>query len=371
MKFIILTLAIFCTQNTFAQIPYTDFVQADTAIQWAAEYDQILNITPKIARFGIRNIMHAKLMRGECIDNYEIVDNKIEKTKYCLSDTIRSRNDFTSSINPFFKISYDFNENIISKKMKLEIDNAFEDIDRKTGSQILKLKQIIAYKSSNLYITNILVTPLILKKYSDSGSLKFTWQTNYTTCFNDSLNILTSIKKTSLIDLGTNYQIYNLYDNGNSDSLESKVITKGKPILSQQLFKDIMAKKITAIDNNGNILNNKNLMSYKASDVSYIIHFDGGGRKNNGTSYSRTAKGELNIESIYKFGIFQHFYYDSTKNILHSEVNYIDTYYKIVTPSGLELGEAFHFRIYFTKPSQYKKRPPVLYNKNNKMRLTL
>jgi hypothetical protein len=369
MKGLLFVMALFLAKSNFAQIPYTDFIQSDTAIQWAAEYDQILNITPKIARFGIRNIIHAKLMRGECINNYKISYGNVEKTKFCLNDTISRQNSFTSSINPFSKTSYALVEEISAKKLKTQIFKTFEEKNNKGVSQIFKLKQILSYKDAKLAITNILVTPLFLKNYFDSNGLKLTWETNYNTCFNDSLKILTAINKTNLIDLSTNYQIYNLFYDSSKDALGSKIITNNKPILSQQLLNDIKANKITAVDDYGNIINWKSLLYYKATEVTVPIFVDGG--KNEGMYYSKIMKSELNIDSIYKFGINQQFYYDTLNNILHSYTNYIDVYKQIIGASGLSFGEMFFFRIYFIKPSQYKKRPSVLFKGTSKMRLSI
>jgi hypothetical protein len=351
MKTLFAFIILFSAKNTFAQIPYTDFIQNDTAIQWAAEYDQILNITPKINKNGIRNILYGKLIRGECIDNYEALGNKIIKSKYCLADTLKDENIFSSTINPFSKQSFVLGQEKMPRKFKKEIFQNFQDKNTKPSSQVYKIKQILFYKNGKLSITNVLVTALFLKEYSTvSSTPKLSWENYYSTCYNDSLQSLSAEQKSTFIDLGTNYQIYNLFEYGNTDSLESKVITKGKPVLSQQLFKDILAKKITAVDDYGNILLGKKLLTYKGQEIRVQMSDP------NGEVYAPTIYiNEINIDSIYKFGINQHFYYDSINNKLYSEINHIDTYKKIEVV-GIVLGEGSHLRIYFIKPSQYKKR---------------
>jgi hypothetical protein len=146
MKCIIIFLAIIYSQNTFAQIPYTDFIQADTAIQWAAEYDQILNITPKVARFGIRNIMHAKLMRGECIDNYTTNSEGAVKGSFCLKDTGVTKENLNSNLNPYyFRVKYDEME---GKAFAWSEMPAFYALNLKRNNfHIYKVKQIVS--SSN------------------------------------------------------------------------------------------------------------------------------------------------------------------------------------------------------------------------------
>jgi hypothetical protein len=356
MKFIIFTLVIFCTQNTFAQLPYTDFVQADTAIQWAAEYDQILNITPKIARFGIRNIMHAKLMKGDCIDNYTTNEDGAFKTSFCLRDTGLNNNIFWSNLNPYKVYFYD-NRNLSSVCNSSEIAISYLENLNKNKYQIYKVKQILFYKNNKLFINNTLVTPIYLNQFLDSNELQFSWTPSFTGCLNTkNEEVLLREKKLKCIDLGESYAMYKILDHGIEKS-GLKIFTKLHPILSHHLFQDILDKKITIVDERENRINNNKVFEVNNPPMEIPIYDGGDGRMVKPT----IRKNEVNVESFYLFEIKQHFYFDTISNILYSEVNHIDVYKRIITSAGIDLGYGFHFRIYFVKPSQYKKRPQKRY----------
>jgi hypothetical protein len=352
MKIIITCFAFIFSQNTFAQIPYTDFVQNDTAIQWAAEYDQILNITPKITRYGIRNIIHAKLMRGECVDNYTTNGDGAFKTSFCMKDT-GLINVTLSNINPYGdNYKNTINHNILFAKSS-EIKNSYQDYLASNKFHIYKIKQILFYENEKLFVNNVLVTPLYLKEESDSVENRFVWFNSYSSCFNAKFSLLTPSQKAMFIDLGNGEEKYNLNHNLSDDNPNAKIFTKSNPIFSHHLFEDIFANKITVVDEKGNIILSKKVLNHNNPLVEVSGSCDGTGRRSKPLFF----RNEVNIDSFYNFSINQHFYYDSTQNILHSEVNYIEVYKKIITSMGIDLGEAVYYRIYFIKPSQYKKRP--------------
>jgi hypothetical protein len=356
MKFIILTLVIFCTQNTFAQLPYTDFVQADTAIQWAAEYDQILNITPKITRFGIRNLMHAKLMRGECIDNYTTNSEGAVKGSFCLKDTGFTKGYINGDLNPYyFKVKYDEME---GKAFAWSEMPGFYALNLKRNNfHIYKVKQIITYKNAALSVQNILVSPIFLKKMNEPDmSNFFSWHALYATSFNNKNAKLSKIEKQKCVDLGNLEEKYDLNYALFDTNTKAKIFTKFNPILSKHIFEDIVAKKITAVDLFDNLIPANKIDEVNNPQIE-VNEFDSAG---NVTGILK-LRNEVNLDSIYNFTINQHFYYDSTNNILHSEINFINVNKRFISPQGLDYGIGFHFRIYFVKPSQYKKRPQKRY----------
>jgi hypothetical protein len=357
MKVILILLIFIFSKTCFAQIPYTDFIQNDTAIQWAAEYDQILNITPKITRYGIRNIIHAKLMRGECIDNYTTNTDGAFKTIFCLKDT-GLNNVISTSINPY---GDDYNRTINHNELlakSSEIKSSYKDYLVNNKFHIYKAKQILFYENGKLFVNNTLVTPLYLKEEIDSLENTFAWFSTYTSCFNTNFTSPTQSQKSLFIDLGNGGEKYNLHHNLSDSNPKAKVFTKLNPVFSHHLFKDILANKITVVDEKGKIILAKKVLNHH-NPLIEIPMLCGGGRGEIGKSLWK--RNEVNIDSFYKFSINQHFYFDSSQNVLHSEVNYIEVYKNIITSMGIDLGEAIYYRIYFIKPSQYKKLPHKKY----------
>jgi hypothetical protein len=351
MKVIFILLITTLSQKCFAQIPYTDFIQNDTAIQWAAEYDQILNITPKISKYGIRNILHAKLMKGECTDNYTTNSDGAIKRIFCLKDTGLNNNIFSSNVNPYKAYFYD-NKNLSEVCNSSEIANSYLGNLNKNKFQIYKVKQILYYKNNKLFINNALITTLYLNEFSDSNEFVFSWIPTFTTCFhNKTIAKLTSKQKSRCIDLGESYANYRILDEEMYES-KIKIFTKLNPSFSHHLFQDIFDNKITIVDDKENIIPNKKVFDVNNPLIEVPVYDNDGNLR-----VTKKMRNEVNIDSFYLFEIKQHFYYDSISNILHSEVNYIDLYKRVVTNQGIDLGNGFHFRIYFIKPSQYKKRP--------------
>ncbi len=348
MKVIIISLIFIIPLNSFAQIPYTDFIQTDTAIQWAAEYDQILNITPKITRYGIRNILHSKLMMGECIDNYTTNGDGAFKSSFCLKDTGLKKSTFISDVNPYKAYYYHFSK--ICNETEITYSYLQDLVENKF--QIYRVKQILYYKNNKLFINNTLVTSLHLNEVNDSNELAFSWIPTFTSCFNDMpTEVITTKRKKSFVDLGESFAKYRILNDITKES-NIKIFTKLNPSFSHHLFEDILANKITIVDDKENIIPNRKVFEFNNSPVEVPVFNDEDGR------FIKTKKmrNEVNIDSFYLFEIKQHFYYDSINNILQSEVKYIDLYKSVVTNQGLNLGDGFHFRIYFIKPSQYKRR---------------
>jgi hypothetical protein len=357
MKFFIASFFSTLCLNSLAQIPYTDFIQNDTNIQWAAEYDQILNITPKITRYGIRNIIHEKLKNGACIDNYTTNADGAFKMSFCLKDTGLSNPIFGSNLNPYKAYYYyDRFNNLANICNETEIAPSYLENLNKNKFQIYKVKQIFYYKHNKLFINNALVTPLYLNKFSDSNERQFSWIPSFSSCFNDkAVANLSSKQKSKCVDLGESYATYRILTDEIQES-QIKIFTKLHPSFSHHLFQDIVDEKITIVDQIENKIPNKKVFEVNNPMIEVPVYDDDG-------NVNKTIKmrNEVNIDSFYLFEIKQHFYFDSAKNILHTEVNYIDLYKRIVTNQGIDFGNAFHFRIYFINPKLYKKRPQKRY----------
>ena len=259
---------------------------------------------------------------------------------------------FYQLINPFkYFVSQYGNDrsSFFTKQSRLSFKgNAF-----KSKFEIDEVKHLFYYKNSNLFVTNTVVSPLYLESVDDSSANFpiFNWRKYYSVCNNgDSVKKLTTVQKQKLIDFGNVFEFYNFkYDDVN-DSMGFKVFTKSNPNISHNLFEDIFKKNITVVDAKNNIIPISKI--FTVNNPAYEIKsFDKKGNVNG----SKFIGNEVNVDSFYIFCINQHYYFDTLKNILISEVNYLDFYRKIVTNAGIDLGLGFFYRIYFMKPSQYKK----------------
>ncbi|HTB52711.1 MAG TPA: hypothetical protein VK718_08045 [Ferruginibacter sp.] len=352
MKYYLLIILCSISVVTFAQTSYTDFIQRDNKIQWAAQYDQILEITPKVRKFGIREILIQQLQKDSCIENYRIENDKIILSKFCLGNKLTSTDSFASDINPYLKYTNNYNLGNTTPFIMNEEKCACTSDLKGNKFDVYKLTQIPYYKNARLYIKNILVTPLCLKRMIDSiEPQQFIWSTAYSSCFNDSDISLTTAKKMRCIDLGNSEQVYNFKYDVMNDSSNMKVFTLKNPWFSFHLFDDMLSGKVTVVDDHYNIIPAKKVINYGNPVIEVPIYDDTTGNQ----IAVKKVQAEVNIENFYEYGINQHFYFDPVKNILYSEVNYVNVYENVITSQGIFLGRGVHFRVYFVKPALYKK----------------
>jgi len=352
MKYFAVVLFVLIAQHSFSQISYTDFIQKDNKIEWAAEYDQILNITPKVKKFRINSFLFRELAKSGCIDSYKQNGDELTKSRFCIADTAMVTDSITSSVNPYHEYVYslDYPADFITNEINAAIAG-----NGKTKFDILKIKQILIYKAGMLRITNVLVSPLTVSRVmlsDDSGTKdKLVWKQYFSGLINDSNHILPPAEKAKCIDYGNSDAMYNFMHSWSDDNLPSKILTLKNPGFSHHLYQAILDGKITAADDKLNIIPANKFLRYNSGPPIRVPQFDDeGNEKGYITMYN-----EFNVDSVYKFIINQHFYLDTVKKVLYSEVNYITAVKRIVTSVGLDLGDAEFFRVYFVKPALYRK----------------
>jgi hypothetical protein len=341
--------------SIFAQTSYQDFIQQDDSIQWAAEYNPLMAITPKVKKFRIREILFQQQIRNGFINNYRISNDSIIKFKFYKGDNSLAKNSIITLEN-IYQTQYewgayldDYNPFINDeKKCSCNNNTSSNRID------VYKLKQILYYQNSNLYIKNILVTPLCLKEIT--GWQQFIWQSSFSSCYNNSNNRLITKQKKGYVDLGNSVQVYNPLYFGDS-SYDPRIVNTatnifgfGNPALASNLFEDIFDNKITAVDDSNNIISPEKILQYKNPPLE-IPTYDTAGN----LSGSKMIQPELNVDSFYRYKIYQHFYFDTANDILYSEVNYIDLLRYEFDSIENSFRDAVYCRIYFIKPSLYKK----------------
>ena len=281
--------------NVAAQKQYGDFVQQDDSIQWAAEYTQILNLTPKLAKYSIREQAFKKANEKGCIESYKIINENFVKSEFCLADTINKGAGFESNINPY-KILFHLQGNYLQDFYKKESGILFLNNAFKSKFQIDEVKQILYYKNANLYISNVLVSPLYLESVIDTISpTVFNWKKYYSVCNNiQPAKKITKEEKSKLIDIGKSWEHYFLKNDISQDSTGFKVFTKLNAGFSHHLFDDILKNKITAVDDKNNIIPSSQILNVNNPLIEFPV-FDSG----DGKVYpSRKVRNEVNIDSF-------------------------------------------------------------------------
>jgi hypothetical protein len=341
--------------TSFSQNGYLDFIQNDNGIQWAAGYDQVMVITPKIRKFGIKQYMLNKLERQGCIDQYIVENREINKRPFCRADSGLILRNIKTAFNP-----YEYMSNWYSNGIPLMNSSPFFINEKQCNCyqalsankfDVYQLKQVVYYKNAQLYIKNILVTPLCLQTINDTTEPReLIWNAGFSTCFNNLGKALTPSLKKQCVDLGNAKALYNFNYNIPNEQTDIEIFTTPKPIYFHHLFEDIQNRKITAVADDGNSIPPPKLWSYKNPPLLIPMYDEMG----NILPYKEVFP-EINLDSLCQFEINQHFYFDTVNNVLYSEVNHINVMRSVYTSVGLYLGLAHYFRIYFTKPALYRK----------------
>jgi|GEM_PF-5423201 hypothetical protein len=352
MKFqLALLLCLLCC-SVFAQqdATYKDFIQQDNKIQWVAEYDQLIEITPAIKKFGIRELLSQQIAKKGYIDNYHIQNEKLVMIKSFTIDSFRSAPDIYKG--------FDININQLDSQNPFVINEqkcSCEGGVQKNKFDVYKIKQLLYYANAKLYIKNVLVTPLCLKRIGDAdanGYSQLVWQSAYSSCYNGgSPEALTPQLKRKCVDLGNSEAEYDLRYDPMDSSFSANVLTKKKPYFPHHLYQDLIDGKITAVNPVGyKVIPAKKVIGYGVPIIEVPVYDSDGVQIG-----VRKTSPEVNIDSFYNYGINQHFYFDSVNDKLYSEINYINVYENVVTSQGINLGSTVIYRVYFILPSLFKK----------------
>ena len=235
----------------FGQNGYLDFIQNDNDIQWAAGYDQVMAITPKIRKFGIKQFMLRKLEREGCIDQYVIENGEINKRLFCKADSGRALRTITTAINPYEYISdwYSYGTPPLNSSpffINEKQCNCYQVLSA-NKFDVYQLKQVIYYKNAQLYIKNILVTPLCLQTINDTTQpSQLIWNAGFSTCFNNQDIPLTPSLKKQCVDLGSSEQLYN-FSTAIANNMPAEIFTLKNPEFSHHLYEDILRKKLIKV----------------------------------------------------------------------------------------------------------------------------
>ena len=331
---------------------YADFIQKDNKIQWAAWYDQILEITPRIKKYGIRQILYRQMQQKD-MDSYVAQKNGDVSIQHYKKDQSILSDSFVSDLNLYKR--YLDNGHSVNKSDFIANEKNCSCTGASTTNKIdvYKIRQLLYYKNSHLHIKNILVTPLCLKRVIGdyySNSFEVAWQSSISLCYNDSADSLTTLQKKKFIDLGNSEQLYDFRFDITNENGKVKPYTLDNPLFARHLYEDILNNKVTVIDFVNTVIPHNKVLDYGIQTQETPLYDSTGNQT--GIKYVRA---EANIDSFYEFAINQHFFFDTTNRIVYSEVNYLDVYKRIVTDAGIDLGNGFFYRIYFLKPSLYKK----------------
>lgn len=255
----IITSILFITviiSNSFSQLSgnYTLFIQHDTAIQWAAECDKLINLTPKVQAFSLKKWYLEKIKSG--IANAYLFNNGQEEIKkYQLSLSTLATPDWLKGLSielPGYKNPKEwyFVDATMPKddhnRYKYRTGNLNFSTDSCCGcddANAFRAKQILNYKNGKFSIYNVFISPLCARQ---RGSGLVDWYPFCNVAYNDNAERKFPGLSKDVVLLNTDVVEYNF--SPEYPTLNDSVLTIYRTDIGSLIYQDILKGNLKAID---------------------------------------------------------------------------------------------------------------------------
>jgi hypothetical protein len=326
---VILSMGIFLvfSMQAHGQSSYKDFVYNNPSVKWAAEYESLVNLTPKTNTISLKKWYLNKLKTNH-VKTYELTnDGKIKtngslylpslqkqewlKDYYVLAADNPARWEFRNRKNQH---NYEVLPSFIS-----------ESCCGCDESDAFRVKQLIIYEEAQLIVRNILLSPLCARKTNSTTAAWYPLENfgfNSSSFFSANAKFLTEREVT--------------YDINPFDSIMNfQLLTEGEPGLVAHLFKDIKKGKLTAYDvASGNKIPYNQLLTWNMP-IDTVEMYDVNTMEPGGY---KVVQQQLNISDLTQMKILQKWYFDTGNEKLYSRVESVTLFKKISDPAGLYRG---------------------------------
>lgn len=272
MKPTITTFLLGISVITFSQVnqSYTSFIQQDTAIQWAAECDKVINLTPKVSEYSLKKWYADKIRNGTAM-GYSVNNEKKSVKSYQLSmphlDIQPWLKGLSVELSPYrHPQEWYFYDNTLASdnydRYKFRAGRLNPAADSCCGcdeADAFRAKQILTYKNGEFSIYNVFISPLCLRKTEFPPS---DWYPLCNVAYNNVPEEKMPDNNRDLVLLNTDYLDYNF--NNNPPFTFDSVLTVHRPGIISVLLHDLKLGKIRALDfESGEIISGEDLLTWK------------------------------------------------------------------------------------------------------------
>jgi hypothetical protein len=257
MKKITTTLIIsFITCNSFAQVVsgYTIHIQLDTAIQWAAECDKVVNLSPKVQAYSLKKWYLDKIRKGDATA-YKMNNKRDAVSSYQLSMPSLATQEWLKGLiielppykNPKEWIFYDKTmpkENY--ERYKYRVGGARFSVDSCCGcdeADAFCAKQILDYKNGRFSIYNVIISPLCARQ---TGTIPIEWYPLCNVAYNDNAERKFPGLSKDVVLLNTDEVDYD-FSRENPSPFDS-VLTVHRTDIGSLIYQDVLKGRIRPID---------------------------------------------------------------------------------------------------------------------------
>ncbi len=242
--------------NSLAQVPgnYTLYIQHDTAIQWAAECDKVVNLSPKVQGYSLKKWYLDKIRKGD-VTAYTMNNSRDKVSSYQLSmpslETQGWLKGLSIEIPPYKNPRewYFYDKNIPKEnyeRYKYRVGGAKFSTDTCCGcdeADAFRAKQILNYKNGKLNIYNVFISPLCARQ---TGTVPIEWYPLCNVAYNDKAERKFPGLSKDVVLLNTDEVDYS-FSREHPSPFDS-VLTVYRTDIGSLIYQDVLKGRIKAID---------------------------------------------------------------------------------------------------------------------------
>ncbi len=342
----------FIAVNSFAQVVsnYTLHIQHDTAIQWAAECDKVINLAPKVQAYSLKKWYLDKI-RKEDATVYRVNNSRDKVSSYQLSMPSLETQDWLKGLSieiPPYKNPkewYFYDKNIPKEnyeRYKYRVGSDKFSADSCCGcddADAFRAKQILNYKNGKFNIYNVFISPLCARQ---TGTVPIEWYPLCNVAYNDKADRKFPGLSKDVVLLNTDEVDYN-FSREHSSPFDS-VLTVYRTDIGSLIYQDVLKGRIKAIDieTNKPISVKKFLTWQMPADTMAVYDINDPSKI---TEY-RIVQAERSSGEFSRLRVKQDLYFDFKKERLYSVIRSIIIMMPVRFYDGSIRGYASYCRIY-------------------------
>lgn len=328
-----LVIALFNASAQYYAIP----IQHDTAIQWAAECDKVINLAPKINEYSLKKWYLSKLKNGS-VTAYRKTDGAV--SSYTLSLPGLQTQDWLKGLAiELSPIKNPQEWYFLDKTMPVEDYNRYKARVRNLNlaadsccgcdeADAFRARQILNYKNGKFSIYNVFISPLCARQ---TASPPFEWYPLCNVAYNDNMERKFPGLSKDVVLLNTNEVDYD-FSTGKSSGYDS-VLTAYRTDIGNLIYQDMLKGRLKAVDiETGKPIPAKKILTMGMAADTMVVYDIIDPTKI--TAY-RVVQQERNPWDFNRIRIKQDLYFDFKNERLYSVVKSVTLLQVYYLPDGM------------------------------------
>lgn len=322
--------------NASAQY-YTIPIQHDTAIQWAAECDKVINLAPKISEYSLKKWYLDKL-KTDTVKAYIKKPCCSFVSPYVLSMPELQKQDWLKGLsaevsNTRYPNDWYFIDKTLSGYDRVKYRGGVLNLaaDPCCGcdeADAFGAKQILNYKNGKFSIFNVFISPLCARQ---TASPPFEWYPLCNVAYNDNFQRKFPGLSKDVVLLNTNEVDYD-FSTGKPSGYDS-VLTAYRTDIGNLIYQDMLKGRLKAVDiETGKLIPAKKILTMGMAADTMVVYDIIDPTKI--TAY-RVVQQERNPRDFNRIRIKQDLYFDFKNERLYSVVKSVTLLQVYYLPDGM------------------------------------